>query len=751
MSRTSPHRLGWRLLLVASVLLTLSCGDDGTSPAGVDRVTVSAPRTSLYIGETMTVSAAVLDAGDEALEGRRVTWSSTMPLVATVDSLGKVTALAAGSTRIQATAEGKSGEVGVTVSPAPVATVTASADSVVQLAGDSTALTAQAFDVLGRNATVTVTWASDDTSIATVSAAGMVHGRRPGRTMVRVGVGTVADSVTVVVRPRPATTLRISPDTLVVQQFQAAALTAELLDDLGAPVQGGRLVWTSFAPTAATVDSTGRVTALTVGTWRVMAESGALVDTAFVRVTAQETAEPGQTASIEISPAPARLRVGDSLALQARTFDSGRNEIAGRTLAWSSDDAMTVSVSPGGTLHAHQSGAAWVRVVADGRTMLVAVIVADTAGATFRRISTGAHPVQTNYGVNACGVTLTGALYCWGDVGSILAATSVVEGCPNGTCSSIPMAVRTPGSVDEIDVGGAHACLISAGDVYCWGLNESVGATGTETPINSEVPVPSRVTLPGSARSVHAAFARSCALLQSGQLYCWGANFFGGLGDGTTTDRPRPVLAGSGIRFRAVTLGQNHGCGLREDSTAVCWGRNDLRELGVEQVSCSAGNCSTVPVAVSGGRRFAAIAAGERHTCGLEAAGAAWCWGSNVNRELASVPAAGTPPWSAQPVRIEGAPAFTAIRAGGARTCGRSAAGEWWCWGSGAIGLEDDDFQYVTPTRLGADVVELDLGVNGCGLEADGTAMCWGGNGYGQLGNGSVQQSSTPVRISRPR
>nr|MCU0970161.1 hypothetical protein [Rubrivivax sp.] len=92
----------------------------------------------------------------------------------------------------------------------------------------------------------------------------------------------------------------------------------------------------------------------------------------------------------------------------------------------------------------------------------------------------------------------------------------------------------------------------------------------------------------------------------------------------------RPVAVQTSRPFASIALGNGHSCMLDVDGAAWCWGSNDRGQLGaVSTDRCVDGNvdCSSVPLAVTGGRRFVTLAASQNHTCALDSTGAACCWG----------------------------------------------------------------------------------------------------------------------------
>ncbi len=121
-----------------------------------------------------------------------------------------------------------------------------------------------------------------------------------------------------------------------------------------------------------------------------------------------------------------------------------------------------------------------------------------------------------------------------------------------------------------------------------------------------------------------------------GTAYCWGQNFHGQLGGGTMTNRTAPVAVSGGRTFTALVTGQEHTCGLVSDGTAYCWGYNGSGQLGDGTSGVNWDNSAdrTVPVAVSGGRTYMALVAGNVHTCGLATGGRAYCWGYNQFGQL---------------------------------------------------------------------------------------------------------------------
>jgi alpha-tubulin suppressor-like RCC1 family protein len=194
-------------------------------------------------------------------------------------------------------------------------------------------------------------------------------------------------------------------------------------------------------------------------------------------------------------------------------------------------------------------------------------------------------------GDHTCAVTTDGELYCWGfndsnEVGvpgNESIATPVRTGCESGNsnlaCFDDWVAVGT---------GAFHSCGIrSSGELYCWGGNLN-GQLGIGPPTNAfQESEPHRVGGDERWADVDGGRSYSCALTESGQLYCWGLNEDGqlGVGDETFVSHPAPVDVDAPAGFRNLGLGEYHACAVRADRTLWCWGRNSDGQIGLGRSS----------------------------------------------------------------------------------------------------------------------------------------------------------------------
>ena len=254
-------------------------------PVPVVAVRLTPASRDLTVGETAQFTADPLDARGAVLSNRPVAWSSSRPNVATVSGSGAVTGLSPGSAVITATVEGKVGVAAVTVALAPVASVAVSPTSATLIVGQTVQLEAQPRDASGRPLDGrTVTWSSNRSDVATVSATGTVAAVSPGTATItassegRNGVATISVNAPTVDR------VEVTPATAAVGVGASFRLTATVYDSRGNVIPGAQVVWSSSDTRIATVDNTGRVVGVKEGSVTITATSGAKAGTADISV-----------------------------------------------------------------------------------------------------------------------------------------------------------------------------------------------------------------------------------------------------------------------------------------------------------------------------------------------------------------------------------------------------------------------------------------------------------------------------------
>ena len=295
--------------------------------------------------------------------------------------------------------------------------------------------------------------------------------------------------------------------------------------------------------------------------------------------------------------------------------------------------------------------------------------------------------------------------------------------------------------------GGTNfTCAVTAGGgVQCWGQNMS-GQLGDGTTTSRLTPVPVS-GLSSGVVAVATGQSHACALTSGGAVLCWGSNFAGQLGDGTTTDRLTPTpVSGLGSGAFAISAASNHTCAVAAGRAAKCWGRNSFGQIGDNSTTDR-----LTPAQVTGlTSGVLSIAAGYGHSCAVAAGGAAMCWGYNALGLLGD----GTTTNRLTPVAVSGLSiGVSAIAAGSDHTCAVAAGGAAVCWGDNTTGELGDGTTTgrLTPTPVvGLSVGVLSIAANRdhtLALTTGGVASSWGFNYFGQVGDGTTTNRSTPTPV----
>mgnify|MGYP000908988104 CR=1 FL=1 len=188
-------------------------------------------------------------------------------------------------------------------------------------------------------------------------------------------------------------------------------------------------------------------------------------------------------------------------------------------------------------------------------------------------LTKGVKAVSAAY-TGTCAISSKGAAKCWGsnNFGQL--------GHNSTTNSNKPVTVYglTKG-VKQISVGQYSTCAVSGkGKALCWGLNAN-GQLGDNSTTNSPKPV-GVYGLGSGIQAVKTAVYHSCALTSKGKVRCWGYNGYGGLGDNSTTDSPRPVNVYNLDKATKLSVGYLHTCVATARKAVKCWGYNTYGQVG---------------------------------------------------------------------------------------------------------------------------------------------------------------------------
>ncbi len=248
---------------------------------------------------------------------------------------------------------------------------------------------------------------------------------------------------------------------------------------------------------------------------------------------------------------------------------------------------------------------------------------------------------------HSCVAMDDGTVWCWGTEGSgeLGDGPEPYGDAPTPVQALVP-ADRKAGAVSA---GGDHSCAaMTDGTVWCWGADSSgqlgtdIGDPPTTDPQIRVEPVQTQLPAGSRASALSAGRAGTCATLNTGGAWCWGADYSGQLGNNTTylqQPLPQPVTLLRDVSAISTSSGDSgeHTCAVSAGDAVACWGADDRGQLGDD---VGVGGSSPVPVgaALPGGHTAVAVATGGPHTCATLNDGSLTCWGSDANGELGNGP-----------------------------------------------------------------------------------------------------------------
>ena len=338
---------------LACAVALLSCGGDSTGPGGGNgSVTVSPATSSVALGASVTLSAAV---NGHAVSGSSVFWNTENATIATVSSAGVVTGIAVGTVRIAASSGGNSGFSTITVIPQGVASVRVTPSSAAITIGETVHLQAQPLNAAGDTLDGrTITWTSANDAVATVDSTGLVTGVSVGATIITATSEGKSGTAGIAVSDRVAASIAVAPTSVTITTGQTSQLTPTVKDANGAVISGAPVSWTVDLANIALVSSTGLVTGQSQGSAIVTATSGAV----HVNVPITITLPPAN--AVIVSPATVALLVSERQQLTGTVTDAGGNTIPGQSITWGSSNAGVAAVGTTGLVIAIAPGTATI-------------------------------------------------------------------------------------------------------------------------------------------------------------------------------------------------------------------------------------------------------------------------------------------------------------------------------------------------------------------------------------------------------
>lgn len=310
-------------------------------------------------------------------------------------------------------------------------------------------------------------------------------------------------------------------------------------------------------------------------------------------------------------------------------------------------------------------------------------------------------------------------------------------------------------SANGVGAGAAHSVALQTdGTIKTWGSND-FGQLGNGAANTADVTAPA--ALSGASLPLFSAIAvgaHHTLALAGGDVWAWGANGDGQIGQTTLLFNATPSKISGLTGVIALAAGENHSLALKSDGTVWTWGRNAQGQLGN---NTKVGSATPVPVLASVNnplKGITAIAAGGEHSLALKSDGSVLAWGSDWAGQLGNGSAAGS---ALMPGAVLNLAEVKAISAGNAYSLALKTEGSVWAWGYGAAGQIGNGSSLANQTPIAVDnnlnsgVTTLAAGDNhAIAIKADGAVYAWGNNNRGQLGEGMLTFRQEPIDLTDP-
>ena len=350
----------------------------------------------------------------------------------------------------------------------------------------------------------------------------------------------------------------------------------------------------------------------------------------------------------------------------------------------------------------------------------------------------------------------------------------------SGNCGLLGEHTKTPEKVGNdkwltISAGSTHTCGIKEDKtLWCWGLNEDFQC-GAEKTYRNKL---NEVKINGESKKwdfISSGIQYSCAISEDKFLWCWGNNVYGQIGNFEKTTvsgfikRSLPVKI-TNNKWVYVASESYVTCAIKNDDTLWCWGLKSCGQIGEEvNTECCWGDKSCneyYDIRVSEDYQSSELIIFPKqilqdkwksvslvmHTCGIKEDNTLWCWGDNTYGQLGN----GTLAHSSYPIKVgEDTYKSVSIGAGYPYTCAIKSDDTLWCWGdnsNGELGDGTTEGKSV-PVKISNDKWNLVSANNkfACGIKEDNSLWCWGNNELSRLGDGTKNRRLKPVKIGKGR
>lgn len=445
------------------------------------------------------------------------------------------------------------------------------------------------------------------------------------------------------------------------------------------------------------------------------------------------------------------LRPGEAEQLSFVLLDEGGSVVRRAPRGDDSPGAITPAWSTRPSTYATIAGDGWLTASSAG-TARVSLELSDDAATAYVEIRDdpylGAGFSSVDVRSDGCAVTTGGEAACWGS--NWLGQLGIGFSEPHFVAYA-PVRVHSAETFTAVAVGMDHACALTrAGAAFCWGDNRFLQLGRSDLPTSAPGGKPRLVGIQTPIVAISAYLDCTGGLTEDGRVVLWGRC--------AGAAASAPSFVETARRFRTLTIGGSHVCAVDSEGMGDCWGSNALGQLGTG----GAPSGERAPRTIAGALRWKSLSAGGVHTCGVSTDGVAYCWGEGTSGALGG----GDERGSFLPVAVASDERFAEISAGTVMTCARTEDGRAYCWGSdfrGQLGLGHAfaagwALNVTAPRAVATELrfTRLVAGVDrACGITPGGGLYCWGAGPVGDgrahfFGSGHVDATSVPLRLVAP-
>ncbi len=273
------------------------------------------------------------------------------------------------------------------------------------------------------------------------------------------------------------------------------------------------------------------------------------------------------------------------------------------------------------------------------------------AGKIPRSISGNSADMNSGENGYFCAIMDDGSLYCWGyngdgqmGSGNSCTGSSYINDCNGNSGISSPTQVTLPTGriATAISTGGNFMCtILDDGSVWCWGDN-SYGQLGVGNSSNSGnwryTPNPVMMPTGSSAVAIASGGRHSCMIIQDGRAFCWGYNYYGQIGDGTSDTfnaiRNLPTQVYSASDYISISAGYEFTCAITTLYSLECWGNNNDRQIGYSTSNPDWKYVTPKTVTLPSNLEVRSISTGASSACAILETMETYCWGDDNNGRI---------------------------------------------------------------------------------------------------------------------